>query len=127
MGALCAYAAMLLSDGGKDVTADNINTVCKAAGASVPAYYAQLFEKVAAMRPVDEMLPMQARSAAAVVAAVVAVALRRVVPHLLLLLRRNQAVMMPMLLLLAVVSSVRRVTIIRVANCHAGLASRTHV
>merc|ERR1711924_169437 len=123
MGALCAYAAMLLSDGGKDVTADNINTVCKAAGASVPAYYAQLFEKVAAMRPVDEMLPMQARSAAAVVA----VALRRVVPHLLLLLRRNQAVMMPMLLLLAVVSSVRRVTIIRVANCHAGLASRTHV
>merc|ERR1712216_940790 len=54
--ALCAYAAMLLSDGGKDVTADNINTVCKAAGASVPAYYAQLFEKVAAMRPVDEIV-----------------------------------------------------------------------
>merc|ERR1719478_724883 len=54
--ALCAYAAMLLSDGGKDVTADNINTVCKAAGASVPGYYAELFEKVAAMRPVAEIL-----------------------------------------------------------------------
>merc|ERR1711908_227043 len=53
---LCAYSALLLSDGGKDVTADNINTVCKAAGASVPAYYAQLFEKVAAMRPVDEIV-----------------------------------------------------------------------
>merc|ERR1711869_150362 len=53
---LCAYSALLLSDGGKDVTADNINAVCKAAGASVPAYYAQLFEKVAAMRPVDEIV-----------------------------------------------------------------------
>merc|ERR1719456_659489 len=54
--ALCAYAAMVLSDGEKDVTADNINTLCKAAGASVPAYYAQIFEKVNAMRPVSEIL-----------------------------------------------------------------------
>merc|ERR1711904_243750 len=53
---LCAYSALLLSDGGKDVTADNINAVCKAAGASVPAYYAQLFEKVNEMRPVSKII-----------------------------------------------------------------------
>merc|ERR1712091_306840 len=53
---LCAYSALLLSDGGKDVTADNINAVCKAAGASVPAYYAQIFEKVNEMRPVSKII-----------------------------------------------------------------------
>merc|ERR1712070_698021 len=53
---LCAYSALLLSDGGKDVTADNINAVCKAAGASVPAYYAQIFEKVNEMRPVSKTI-----------------------------------------------------------------------
>merc|ERR1712080_437358 len=58
---LCAYSALLLSDGGKDVTADNINVVCKAAGASVPAYYAQLFEKVNEMRPVSKILKNAAR------------------------------------------------------------------
>merc|ERR1711924_270766 len=41
---LCAYAALLLADGGVDVTADNINTVVSAAGGKVPAYYAALFE-----------------------------------------------------------------------------------
>merc|ERR1711898_43969 len=58
---LCAYSALLLSDGGKDVTADNINAVCKAAGASVPAYYAQLFEKVNEMRPVSEIIKKAAK------------------------------------------------------------------
>merc|ERR1712178_208376 len=53
---LCAYSALLLSDGGKDVTADNINALCKAAGASVPAYYAQIFEKVNEMRPVSKII-----------------------------------------------------------------------
>merc|ERR1712178_57504 len=53
---LCAYSALLLSDGGKDVTADNIKAVCSAAGASVPAYYAQIFEKVNEMRPVSKII-----------------------------------------------------------------------
>merc|ERR1719284_771482 len=53
---LCAYAALLLADGGVDVTADNINTVVSAAGGKVPAYYAALFEKVNAQCPVTEMV-----------------------------------------------------------------------
>merc|ERR1712080_140054 len=65
----CAYSALLLSDGGKDVTADNINAVCKAAGASVPAYYAQLFEKVNEMRPVSKILKNAAKVGGAPAAA----------------------------------------------------------
>merc|ERR1711990_1149038 len=53
---LCAYAALLLADGGVVVTADNINTVVSAAGGKVPAYYAALFEKVNAQCPVTEMV-----------------------------------------------------------------------
>merc|ERR1712031_62034 len=66
---LCAYSALLLSDGGKDVTADNINAVCKAAGASVPAYYAQLFEKVNEMRPVSKIIKDAAKAGGAPAAA----------------------------------------------------------
>merc|ERR1712070_1159191 len=66
---LCAYSALLLSDGGKDVTADNINAVCKAAGASVPAYYAQLFEKVNEMRPVSKIIKDAAKVGGAPAAA----------------------------------------------------------
>merc|ERR1712167_411187 len=66
---LCAYSALLLSDGGKGVTADNINAVCKAAGASVPAYYAQLFEKVNEMRPVSKIIKDAAKVGGAPAAA----------------------------------------------------------
>merc|ERR1719238_823516 len=53
---LCSYAALLLADAEKDVTADNLNTVIKAAGGSVPAYYSAIFEKVATVNPVAEMI-----------------------------------------------------------------------
>merc|ERR1712127_4939 len=46
---LCSYACLLLADSEQEITADNINTVVKAAGASVPAYYAAIFEKVAGL------------------------------------------------------------------------------
>merc|ERR1711937_516220 len=43
---MCSYAALLLADAEQEVTAANITTVTKAADGSVPAYYAQIFEKV---------------------------------------------------------------------------------
>merc|ERR1739848_417263 len=46
---LCSYAALILADAGEDVTADNLNKLISAAGASVPSFYAQIFEKVAGM------------------------------------------------------------------------------
>merc|ERR1711981_1120429 len=52
---LCSYAALILADAGEEVTADKLNTLIKAAGGSVPAFYTQLFEKVAGMRAVSEM------------------------------------------------------------------------
>merc|ERR1712080_145276 len=53
---LCSYAALILADAGEDVTADNMNKLIKAAGGDVPGFYVQLFEKVAGMRPVSEMV-----------------------------------------------------------------------
>merc|ERR1719281_2098003 len=55
-----------------------MNTAIKAAGGSVPAYYTQLFEKIAALRPVTEMLRMLVRLGLVLL-------LLLVVPHLLLL------------------------------------------
>merc|ERR1711908_161584 len=43
---LCSYACMMLADSEAGVTADNINAAIAAAGASVPPFYAALFEKV---------------------------------------------------------------------------------
>merc|ERR1711934_1321421 len=51
----CSYAALILADAGEEVTADKLNTLIKAAGGAVPAFYTQLFEKVAGMRAVSEM------------------------------------------------------------------------
>merc|ERR1711918_324203 len=53
---LCAYAAMILADAETDVTADNLNALIKAAGASVPAYYAAIYEKVNGMTSVTDLL-----------------------------------------------------------------------
>merc|ERR1712080_197027 len=53
---LCAFSALMLADGEQEVTADNINAAIKAAGGSVPAYYAQLFEKIHGLRPVSEIV-----------------------------------------------------------------------
>merc|ERR1719488_324928 len=53
---LCSYAALILASAEMDVTADNINTLVGAAGASVPAFYPALFEKVNAACAVTEMV-----------------------------------------------------------------------
>merc|ERR1711966_385067 len=53
---LCAYASLILADGDQDVTADNINAILKAAGASVPAYYSALFEKVNGLTSVKSLV-----------------------------------------------------------------------
>merc|ERR1712205_163055 len=53
---LCSYATLILASAEMDVTADNINTLVKSAGGSVPAFYPALFEKVNATVPVTEMV-----------------------------------------------------------------------
>merc|ERR1712193_521608 len=53
---LCSYAALILADANEDITADNMTKLIKAAGGDVPAFYLQLFEKVAGMRPVSDMV-----------------------------------------------------------------------
>eukprot|EP00450_Noctiluca_scintillans_P002246 CAMPEP_0194503274 /NCGR_PEP_ID=MMETSP0253-20130528/28292_1 /TAXON_ID=2966 /ORGANISM="Noctiluca scintillans" /LENGTH=119 /DNA_ID=CAMNT_0039345545 /DNA_START=57 /DNA_END=416 /DNA_ORIENTATION=+ len=42
----CVYSAMICHDSGVSVTADNINALVKAAGGSVPPFYASLFSKL---------------------------------------------------------------------------------
>merc|ERR1711865_801851 len=42
---LCSYASLILANAEMDVTADNINSLVKASGASVPSFYPALFEK----------------------------------------------------------------------------------
>ena len=42
----CAYAALLLKDSQKDLTAENINAVAAAAGVKVDASFAQVFARV---------------------------------------------------------------------------------
>merc|ERR1711939_1297033 len=53
---LCAFSALMLADGEQEVSSDNINAAIKAAGASVPTYYAQLFAKIHEIRPVNEVI-----------------------------------------------------------------------
>merc|ERR1711901_8148 len=53
---LCSYAALILADAGEDVTADNMNKLISAAGADVPSYYLQIFEKFDGMRSPKEMV-----------------------------------------------------------------------
>merc|ERR1712216_801435 len=53
---LCAFSALMLADGEQEVSADNINAAIKAAGASVPTYYAQLFAKIHEIGPVNEVI-----------------------------------------------------------------------
>merc|ERR1711935_368735 len=58
---LCSLASLILADAQQDVTADNINTLVKAAGASVPAYYAALFEKVNGNSPFAETVELASK------------------------------------------------------------------
>lgn len=55
-GKACTYAALLLKDSQKDVTADNINALLKAAGVEVDASYARAFAKVLTPSTLDSLV-----------------------------------------------------------------------
>jgi len=55
-GKACTYAALLLKDSQKEVTADNINALLKAAGVKVDASYARAFAKVLTPSTLDSLL-----------------------------------------------------------------------
>merc|ERR1719436_291692 len=52
----CTYAALILQDEGSDITADNINSLIKAAGVSVEPFWPGLFEKALASTNVAELI-----------------------------------------------------------------------
>mmetsp|Transcript_155363 Transcript_155363/g.289909 ORF Transcript_155363/g.289909 Transcript_155363/m.289909 type:complete len:122 (+) Transcript_155363:98-463(+) len=52
----CAYAAMILTDSGLDITDENINTLIKAAGGEIEPFFPALFAKIAASKDVGSML-----------------------------------------------------------------------
>ncbi|KAG2454275.1 hypothetical protein HYH02_001306 [Chlamydomonas schloesseri] len=52
----CTYAALILHDDGLEITADNINTICKAAGVEVEAYWPSLFAKLFAKKSMDDLI-----------------------------------------------------------------------
>merc|ERR1712050_762536 len=56
----CTYAALILQDEGSDITADNINSLIKAAGVSVEPFWPGLFEKALASTNVAELPPTSA-------------------------------------------------------------------
>ncbi|PNW70904.1 hypothetical protein CHLRE_17g738300v5 [Chlamydomonas reinhardtii] len=52
----CTYAALILHDDGLEITADNINTICKAAGVEVEGYWPALFAKLFAKKSMDDLI-----------------------------------------------------------------------
>mmetsp|Transcript_518 Transcript_518/g.1582 ORF Transcript_518/g.1582 Transcript_518/m.1582 type:complete len:226 (+) Transcript_518:67-744(+) len=52
----CTYAALILADDGVAVTADKIETITKAAGVNVEAYWPALFAKLLETKSVEELI-----------------------------------------------------------------------
>ena len=52
----CTYAALILDDGGADVSAENIAALVKAAGVTVPPYLPGMYAKVFAKKPISELI-----------------------------------------------------------------------
>mmetsp|Transcript_17542 Transcript_17542/g.43301 ORF Transcript_17542/g.43301 Transcript_17542/m.43301 type:complete len:109 (-) Transcript_17542:97-423(-) len=52
----CTYAALILSDDGQEVTAEKMTTLMKAAGVTAEPYWAMLFGKFLAGKPVEELI-----------------------------------------------------------------------
>ncbi|KAK9816745.1 hypothetical protein WJX72_004473 [[Myrmecia] bisecta] len=52
----CVYAALILADDNLDVTADNINTIVKAAGVKVEPYWPGLFAKLFEKTSVEDLI-----------------------------------------------------------------------
>jgi len=68
----CTYAALVLHDDGLEITAENINTLCKAAGVQVEAYWPGLFAKLFAKKNIDDMITNVGAGGASAGAAAVA-------------------------------------------------------
>lgn len=54
--ALVSLATLVLHDGGKPITADNINAVISATGNSVASYWGGMFESLLSGKDVDELI-----------------------------------------------------------------------
>ncbi|KAF6259303.1 putative 60S acidic ribosomal protein P1 [Scenedesmus sp. NREL 46B-D3] len=52
----CVYAALILHDDGLEITADNINSIVKAAGITVEPYWPGLFVKLFAKKSVEDLI-----------------------------------------------------------------------
>eukprot|EP00929_Paragymnodinium_shiwhaense_P055188 TRINITY_DN2767_c0_g2_i1.p2 TRINITY_DN2767_c0_g2~~TRINITY_DN2767_c0_g2_i1.p2 ORF type:complete len:120 (-),score=73.78 TRINITY_DN2767_c0_g2_i1:27-386(-) len=52
----CAYAAMILKDSELDVSEENLNTLIKAAGGSIDAFFPSLFAKMCQGKDLDKFL-----------------------------------------------------------------------
>merc|ERR1712045_945283 len=52
----CTYAALILQDEGMDITADNMNTLVKAANVAVEPFWPGLFEKALSSVNVAELI-----------------------------------------------------------------------
>mmetsp|Transcript_84462 Transcript_84462/g.219821 ORF Transcript_84462/g.219821 Transcript_84462/m.219821 type:complete len:122 (+) Transcript_84462:147-512(+) len=52
----CAYAAMILQDSALDISEENLNTLIKAAGGSIDAFFPALFAKMCGGKDIESML-----------------------------------------------------------------------
>eukprot|EP00775_Hariotina_reticulata_P005648 gene5648-5887_t len=52
----CVYAALILHDDGLEITADNINSIVKAAGVTVEPYWPSLFAKLFSKKSVEDLI-----------------------------------------------------------------------
>eukprot|EP00878_Enallax_costatus_P000025 GHUV01000032.1.p1 GENE.GHUV01000032.1~~GHUV01000032.1.p1 ORF type:complete len:111 (+),score=58.93 GHUV01000032.1:79-411(+) len=52
----CVYASLILADDGLDITADNINSIVKAAGITVEPYWPSLFAKLFATKKIEDLI-----------------------------------------------------------------------
>ena len=55
----CAYAAVILQDGGVEVTSEALEALLKASKVTVEPYWPSLFAKMAATKDLDELVLLQ--------------------------------------------------------------------
>merc|ERR1719456_896627 len=54
----CAYAGMILSDSGMDITEENLNALIKAAGGKVEPFFPALFAKICGSKDISKFLKL---------------------------------------------------------------------
>jgi ribosomal protein L12E/L44/L45/RPP1/RPP2 len=52
----CTYAALILHDDGLEITADNLNTILKAANVTVEPYWPALYVKLFAKKSIGDLI-----------------------------------------------------------------------